>query len=146
MFNQVCMFIIFWKFPFLYAYSGQTSIRDPRVRYITHHNSLDSSNSNLVFLISALLTLLVTVAWKEIRIISCLKNLKYKVSDKVVPRSYSTTSFDIFPAMLFWIESKKKRVKLSSSFFPQLHYFLSPQLRHLLCFKGKNSVTERKKY
>ena len=39
------------------------------VRYNTHHNSLDSLKSSLVFLISALLT----VAWKGIRIISCLK-------------------------------------------------------------------------
>jgi hypothetical protein len=39
------------------------------VRYNTYHNSLDSLNSNLVFLISALLT----VVWKGIRIISCLK-------------------------------------------------------------------------
>ena len=32
MFNQVCMF--HWKFSILYAYLGETSIRDSRVREI----------------------------------------------------------------------------------------------------------------
>ena len=46
----------------------------------------------------------------------------------VVHRSYTTPNYAIFAATLFWIGSKKIRVKLFSSFFPQLRYFLSPQL------------------
>ena len=44
----------------------------------------------------------------------------------VVPRSYA-----IFAATLFWIGSKKIRVKLFSS---QLCYFFFPQLRYFLLF------------
>ena len=47
------------------------------VRYNTHHNSLHSLNSNLVFLISASLT----VFWKGHKNIILAKNLMYKMSD-----------------------------------------------------------------
>ena len=44
----------------------------------------------------------------------------------LVPHSYATPSYAIFAAMLFWIGSKEIRVKLFSSFSPQLHYFFTP--------------------
>ena len=63
-------------------------------------------------------------------------SIDHKISDKkvnqildysytVLPRSYATPSYAIFAATLFWIGSKKIRVKLF--FYPQLRYlFLFP--------------------
>ena len=52
----------------------------------------------------------------------------------VVPRSYATPSYAIFAAMLFWIGSKKIRVKLFSSFSPSVTLFFPPSYAIFLFF------------
>ena len=49
----------------------------------------------------------------------------------VVPRSYATPNYAIFTATLFWIGSKKIRVKL----------FLDPQLRYLFLFPPSYAIS-----
>ena len=58
---------------------------------------------------------------------------KFKTLYTVVTRSYATPNYAIFAATLFWIESKKTRVKLHIFFFfplvKYIRYFLSSKLR-----------------
>jgi hypothetical protein len=62
------------------------------VHYNTHHNSLHSLNSNLVFLISASLT----VVWKGYKNIILPKNLIYKMSD--IDQTMSNGNFKLYEA------------------------------------------------
>ena len=67
------------------------------------------------------------------------------------PPQFRNPQSRYFCSYAIWIGSKKTWVMVFSSFSPQLPYFLSPkipyfllfspQLRYLLCFRGKNSVT-----